>query len=586
VTTSDATLSPALRPRARLFDARFAKRLVILNGLVPMALLLWDALHGDLGVNDVNFAIRTTGLVGLTLILLTLAVTPLRRLTGWNLLIAVRRPLGVLAFVYLATHFAIFFAFDREASVASTVEEILQRTYLQIGTIALVLMIPLAVTSTDRMVSRLGARRWKLLHRLAYVIAILGVVHFLLLVKSDLRAPRAFAIVLGALLLFRLARHYLDLRAAQHKPAHGVGPSPRRRRFWSGELRVARIFRETPDVKTFRLVAPDGGSLPFEHQPGQYLNLALDIAGKRVNRSYTIASAPSRGDACEITVKRVAAGRASHHLHDAVREGDLLRVSAPAGRFVCSGRELDEVVLIAGGVGITPLMAMVRTLTDRAWPGTIHLVYGVRRRADVIFEEELGYLARRFPNLHVHVTLSDPDASWSGHRGRISEALLREVVPGIARSPVFLCGPDAMMQELGALLQTLGVPADRIATEAFVSPPTGGEAAPDPDRVPEPMNTAAREASAGPVTVRFEQSQRSVEVPRDLTLLEAAEDIGLSLPYECRSGICGQCKTRLLSGEVRMEVEDALSPSDRERGLVLACQARAREAVTVVAVDA
>src|SRR5262249_44472339 len=161
------------------------------------------------------------------------------------------------------THFAIFFVFDREGSITSTLTEIIERVYLWFGTTALVLMIPLTVTSTDGMVSRLGARRWKLLHRLADPIVICGGVHYYLLVKSDVRQPLAFAVVAGVLLVVRLVYHYVDLRAevrtARQKlaQARSLAP-PRKRTFWSGELKVARIFDETHDVKTFRLVAPDG----------------------------------------------------------------------------------------------------------------------------------------------------------------------------------------------------------------------------------------------------------------------------------------------------------------------------------------
>lgn len=198
----------------RLLETRFAKRLATVNGLVPAALLLWDASRHQLGVNEVNFAIRTTGMIGLILLTLTQVITPLRRVTGWNRLVTVRRNLGVLSFCYLAAHFAIFFVFDRQGSVTSTFSEIAQRTYLWFGAGALVLMTPLAVTSTDQMIHRLGARRWKRLQRLAYLIAVSAVVHYYLLVKSDVRMPLAFAAIVGVLLAWRAVAHFLDLRAA------------------------------------------------------------------------------------------------------------------------------------------------------------------------------------------------------------------------------------------------------------------------------------------------------------------------------------------------------------------------------------
>lgn len=124
----------------KLVDNTFAKRLVILNALVPGALLVIDAFLNKLGVNDVNFAIRTTGLVGLVLLVLSLAITPLRKLTGWNQLIAVRRNLGVIGFLYILAHFVIFFWWDRDGSIGSTIREIIERKYLWFGFGALVLM--------------------------------------------------------------------------------------------------------------------------------------------------------------------------------------------------------------------------------------------------------------------------------------------------------------------------------------------------------------------------------------------------------------------------------------------------------------
>ncbi len=565
-------------------DTRFLRLMVLANGAVPIAILGWDAYRHRLGVNAANFALRTTGLLGLLMLLLSLAVTPLRRLTDWSALIAVRRSLGLYAFFYLCVHFGIFFLFDRAASVRSAVHEIFARRYLQIGATAFLLLVPLALTSTDAMLSRLGAKRWKALHRLVYLAAALGALHYWLLVKADVRQPVVFAAILALLLGFRVLRFGQDRRALRQRRATAA-LRPSFRRPWSGDLVVLRVTRETPDVLTVRLGSPNGSRLPFVHQPGQYLNIALDIDGARVNRSYTIASSPTK-PYCEITVKRAALPRASHHLHT-LGVGAVVQVSAPAGRFVFTGAESERVLLIAGGVGITPLMAIIRYLTDRAWQGRIVLVFSVRTQADVIFSAELLNLQQRFENLRVAVTLSaEPNSSWTGRRGRITAALLAEVVPNIASFPVYLCGPDAMMTEVRAELSTLRVPDAQIKTEAFFSPPT--RVASDP--------SAASAAVVGESTgedephlltsgvrplVNFMRSMKTAELLPGQTILEAAEDAGLEIPYECRSGICGQCKTKLLAGNVKMNVEDALSAADRSRGLILACQAHADGNVSV-----
>ncbi|MEZ4367545.1 MAG: ferric reductase-like transmembrane domain-containing protein [Kofleriaceae bacterium] len=443
----------------RLVTVGFAKVLLVVNALVPAALLVWGAQAGTLGVNPVSYALHTTGLLALLALISSLAITPLRRLTGWSRLIAVRRALGLLAFGYVLAHLGIYFVLDRELDVGGLLAEIWARQYLLIGAIGVLAMVPLAITSTDGMVARLGGRRWKLLHRLAYVAAGAGVVHFYLLVKSDVSRPRVFAIVLVGLLGYRAVAHYVDLRRAARRP-----PAPRlagatRPRFWSGRLRVAAIFDESADVRTFRLTAEDGGPLPFDYQAGQYLNLVLIIGEHRVRRSYTIASSPTRRDYCEVTIKRKADGWVSGHLHDTLAVGSTLQVAAPAGRFVFAGdADVPRIVLLAGGVGITPMMSMIRSLTDRAWPGHIHLLYAVRTGGDVVFAEELRYLAARFPNLHVCVTISGDDDAWTGDRGYISAELLRREVPELTSAPIWLCGPQPMMDAVTDPARARGCP--------------------------------------------------------------------------------------------------------------------------------
>ncbi|MEO8070327.1 MAG: ferric reductase-like transmembrane domain-containing protein [Acidobacteriota bacterium] len=569
----------------RFLDTPFAKRLVIVNGLVPAGLLVWDAYRHQLGVNSVNFAIHTTGLIGLVLLALSLVITPLRRLTGWDRLIAIRRNLGLLGFFYLVTHFAIFFLFDRAGSVSSTVREIVMRRYLWFGTGALVLMIPLAITSTDAMVVRLGAKRWKALQRLSYAVAIGALVHYYLLVKSDTRQPLAFAGVVALLFAYRLVAHYIGLRAEVRAARRRAAAAPAAmgpKKFWSGELTIAGIFDEAPDVKTFRLVSPDGGPLPFTHVAGQYLNLALTIDGKRVNRSYTIASPPTRNAYVEISVKRTADGYGSHHLHDTWREGQRVKVSAAAGRFVFAGHEADRVVLIAGGIGITPMMAVVRSLTDRAWHGEIYLLFSVRQVRDLVFRDELAYLQGRFPNLHARTTVSnDPATPWDGPRGQITRDVIAGFVPNLTRGPVLVCGPGPMMTAMREILIGMGVPDAEILQEAFVSP-AGSSSATDAAADALSASVADEPLADGVMpTILFARTQKTAEMQPGQTVLEAAEAAGVDVPFECRSGICGQCKTPLLAGRVTMDVEDALTAADKLKGLILACQARAARDIEV-----
>ena len=200
-------------------DLRFAKLLVLVNSAVPATLLGWDAWHHRLGANPVNEAILTTGMSALVFLMLTLLVTPLRKLSGLNWIIGFRRTLGLYAFFYACLHFLIFFSLDRSFSVSSTLAEMVKRKYLLVGITALLLMVPLAITSTNAMIKRLGGKRWQALHRLVYVIAIAGVIHYYLQVKADVRKPLAFAAVLAILLGYRLV-----IRLRPPKPVPATAP--------------------------------------------------------------------------------------------------------------------------------------------------------------------------------------------------------------------------------------------------------------------------------------------------------------------------------------------------------------------------
>ncbi len=346
---------------------------------------------------------------------------------------------------------------------------------------------------------------------------------------------------------------------------------------WSGRLRVARVFRETPDVKTFRLMNPLGGVMPFTFLPGQFLTVAVPADGRPVRRSYTIASSPTQHDYVELTVKHEPGGVVSGYLHDRVKDGDLLDCSGPAGSFVFTGRECKCILLIGGGVGITPMMSVLRYLTDRAWGGDIYLLYGVHSPEDIIFREELAYVERRHPNLRVVVTVSHPEGTdWSGQTGRITSELIARSVPDLASRYVHLCGPVPLMESVKAALAELGVPKERVKTEAF-GPALGK---PEPDKPPAPPLPAGGTALP---TVTFEKSDKSAPLAPDQTVLDVADHLGVPIDNSCRVGTCGVCRVKLLSGAVTMAVQDGLEPGDKEKNIILACQAKATGDVAVEA---
>lgn len=347
---------------------------------------------------------------------------------------------------------------------------------------------------------------------------------------------------------------------------------------WSGRLRVARIFRETPDVNTFRLMNPLGGVMPFTFLPGQFLTLTVLADGKPVKRLYTIASSPTQHDYAEVTVKHEPGGVVSGYLRDRVKEGDLLDCSGPTGSFIFTGRECKCILLIGGGVGITPLMSVLRYLTDRAWAGDVYLIYGVHAPQDIIFREELEYLQRRHPNFRAVVTVSHPEGTdWAGASGRITKELIANSVPDLASRYVHLCGPVPLMEAVRKALAELGVPADRVKTEAFG--PALGRPVP---AVVAPQAPPTGTAVALP-TVTFARSHKAAPLPPDVPVLDVADQVGVQIDNSCRVGTCGLCRVKLLSGAVTMAVEDGLEPGDKENNIVLACVAKSAADVSVEA---
>ena len=197
---------------------------VFAAALVPLAVLVFNGFTGGLGANPVEYITHTTGEWTLRLLLATLAITPLRHLTGRAWLIRLRRMVGLFAFFYLVLHFSTYVVLDAALDPAYIVEDVADRLYITVGFAAFVMLVPLAATSTNAMVRRLGPLRWRRLHRLVYAAGICGVLHYLWLVKADLREPLVYAGILAALLAARLPGVVQWLQARRSKAANPPSP--------------------------------------------------------------------------------------------------------------------------------------------------------------------------------------------------------------------------------------------------------------------------------------------------------------------------------------------------------------------------
>lgn len=368
---------------------------------------------------------------------------------------------------------------------------------------------------------------------------------------------------------------------AANAALQGINPeiAPSKPNSWTGTLLVAQIFDETPNVKTYRLTDPAGGKLPFNYLPGQFVTVTVVPKGVPVRRSYTIASSPTHRDYCEITIKHEEKGTVSHFLHTQTHEGELLQLTGPSGKFTFTEEHADSAVFIGGGVGVTPMMSAVRYLTDRSWKGEIYFFFTCKNESSIIFREEILYLQKRHPNLHVFFVLSQQqgEPACAYIPGHITKEILSEHVPDIVSRMIHICGPKSMMDAVKVMLDELKVPKEKVMEEAFAGPPPAAKPLP-----PGAEQTAISAEVKGITAVAtFAKSNKTTVLTPDKSVLEASEEAGVNIDYSCRVGTCGICKVKLLSGKVTMAVEDALTEDDKAQNIILACQAKATEDVSV-----
>jgi ferredoxin-NADP reductase/mono/diheme cytochrome c family protein len=329
-------------------------------------------------------------------------------------------------------------------------------------------------------------------------------------------------------------------------------------------LRLASITPQTPDSKTLRFIVSNDRKL--NARPGQFLTFTFLFDGKKVIRSYSICSSPARSGYVEITPKRVSQGCASIFLNHRASVGMTVEANGPFGHFCFDENKHQNVVLLAAGSGITPMMAMLRYMDDLCLETTVTLLYCVRSSDDIIFRGELEKLRARLKNFQYHLLLSQPHTEWSGRRGHINREFIEATVRGPASADFFLCAPPPFMEASRGILAGLGVKPERIMQESFGS------------SVPKSAQPDSVAVEPG-VLVEFVRSGKACLVRSGQTLLEAAEENGVGIPSSCRQGQCGTCKTKLLGGNVRMDAEEGLDPDSRAQGFVLTCVGHADGAV-------
>lgn len=348
----------------------------------------------------------------------------------------------------------------------------------------------------------------------------------------------------------------------------------RPRRVAPRSVRVTRVVRETEDAVSLYLAELDGGGLT--HLPGQFLTIEVTVDGERLRRAYSLASAALPGHEPHITVKRIDGGRVSGHLTEHVRGGDTLAVLGPSGTFSVEPDLMGTgpLVLIAGGSGITPIISIAHTVLAVQPRSHVTLIYGNRRRRDIIFEERLATLRAQHPGrFAVDHVLSEAPGDWRAATGLLDRdnVLSRLESLGVdeQQSPTyFVCGPSPMMEAVREALRTRDVPSARLNEERFTSP--------------EARETTRSPAREQRVTVHHSRSgERKGTAAAGQTLLEAGLAMGLDMPFSCAMGGCGACRVKVTAGAVQSDEPNCLTADEKAEGYALACCSRPTEAVTI-----
>jgi ring-1,2-phenylacetyl-CoA epoxidase subunit PaaE len=343
------------------------------------------------------------------------------------------------------------------------------------------------------------------------------------------------------------------------------------------QLKVKDIVHETPEAISIILQQPSDEKISFK--AGQFLTFNFQLGGETIRRAYSLANCPYTEADLKVTVKRLKDGKISNLLNNTLKVGDYLDVLEPMGVFTpeINPKNAFFYVLWAGGSGITPIMSMLKAILHQEPKSKICLVYANRNEHSIIFYEELKHLRANYPErLEVIHILSQPENGWQGHKGRLDEEKITDILQKTPQDmPVsqWMCGPEGMMQTIAEVSEKLG----------FTKPKKENFAASIEESAQKKLDENAlieRE-----VTVRYDGETYRFRVSPKQSILDAALEKNIDLPYSCQSGLCTACMGKCTSGKVMMTEDDCLTDQEMKDGIVLTCVAHPLSDDVVIEID-
>ncbi|MGB5352574.1 MAG: 2Fe-2S iron-sulfur cluster-binding protein [Woeseia sp.] len=336
------------------------------------------------------------------------------------------------------------------------------------------------------------------------------------------------------------------------------------------DLKVARLLDETADSRRIAFAVPAELRDTFRFLPGQHLPIQIEIDGKRIRRTYSICSAPGV-EPLEIGVRIQPGGQFSGFASETLREGDTLQVMPPFGQFHANLDPENEKTYLAfaAGSGITPILSILRATLEQEPQSRIVLFYGNRRQRTTMFIDDLYALKNRFPErLQLYFIFSSEEQEFPIFHGRLDSDKVRELYRtfcvGLQPDEAFVCGPDTMIDTVKAALTEVGMPDDAVHIERYGAPRKNAQA---------PAARSDADAGLAHITVIMDGHRKSFDMPHGGdSIVDAAAQHGIELPFSCKGGVCATCRTKVVDGEVRMDTNYGLEPWEVDKGFVLACQ--------------
>ena len=329
-------------------------------------------------------------------------------------------------------------------------------------------------------------------------------------------------------------------------------------------LEIKEVIRETPQAVSLSFNIPQNLKEEFKFDAGQYITIKAKLGDEELRRAYSLCSAPNSGE-FKVTVKEVEGGKFSVIANNKLNAGDILEVHPPEGKFILKpSGEARTYAAFAAGSGITPVLSIIKTVLAEEPKSRFVLTYGNKSPEETIFFKELLELQAKFPDRLFIEFVYSRTREDNSHFGRIETSTVNFVVKNKFKEHAFdafyLCGPEEMINQVSDVLKENGVTEDKILYELFTSEDTGA------------IETNVEGQTELTIMVDDEETTFSMDTKE--TVLDAALEHDLDVPYSCQGGICSSCIARIVEGKAEMRKNQILTDEEIEEGLILTCQAQ------------